>query len=166
MEPERLQSLKNKARRAKVRRAKVFETGPKSETEAQRGKLWALLGQPRPSEMEAFIRFANGYTYERLTRVHWINAISLMTDKVNAYGTFLDLLEMAENPEFIPEPQVGEFKRRLIARAKRAKAEKYSPKPSPPRPPASPDQGRLDLAQAREAQRRAALEALAKSRLR
>lgn len=177
MNDDALKSMKVKTRRAKALRVSHFKKGPQGESDAQRGKLWALLGRPTPGEMEAYVRFANGYTHERLTRVHWVHAITLAIEKVNAFGFYWELLELSQDPDFVCEPKTGEFKRRMIARAKASKFERYaSPKArSKSETPGSglnSSEARSSgdslaaLARAREAQSRGALELLAKSRKR
>lgn len=179
MSDDPLTGLTNSARRGKLRRASLMAArvkGPSPESPAQREKLWMLLGCPRPEEMEAFVRFANGYSYGPLGKQAYMHAISLMIDKVNAFGTFPELLEMSFDPDFIPEPNAGEFKRRLIARVKAAKAAKYQRTPTRTGPVApsnasnSPSENRVKAEQSTmailEAKRMTALEQLAKSRRR
>lgn len=57
--------------------------------------LAKLLGFPGYDAMNAFVRFANCYTYDRLTRVHWIEAISLAKDGRNRHGSLSYLLALS-----------------------------------------------------------------------
>lgn len=156
--------------------AHAVGAGPKPPTDVQRQKLFMLLGgleyAPSPSEIEAYVRFANGYTHQRLTRQHFIEAITLRLEGFNSYGFEHELFALSEDPDAETTPQSGEMKRRLIARQKAAKSAKYVK----PRQTVTivgdrmPSQ-RLALERSnpsslREAQRMAAMELLAKRRAR
>jgi len=83
---------------AKVRRAraKAHHEGPKSPSGKQIAYLRFLLGNyPSTKSLEAFVRFANGYHHGPLTRVHWIQAISLVKDGHNWYGNAQHLVSVS-----------------------------------------------------------------------
>lgn len=167
----------NSARRGKLRRASsmayALGVGPKLPTEAQRQKLFNLLGgmdyAPSPIEIESYVRWANAGYSERLTRVHFINAIDMRLNGVNSWGTEEQLARYSWGDDVEFTPYTGEMKRRLIARAKAMKAAKYQ---SPTRAlnssvkKSASDTSPKSYAEFKEAQRVAAMEALARSRAR
>ncbi len=180
MEHDPDQGLDNSARRGKLRRASSMAyangAGPKPPTEAQWQMLAALLGgwdyRPSRGEIEAYVRMANGYTYQPLKRSHFIEAITLRKEGFNSYGFEIELCQLSDEPDTETTPHLGEMKRRLIARQKSAKAAKYS-KPRQtvtmvgdkmPSQKLAPDKS--SGLQLRDAQRIAAMELLAKRRFR
>lgn len=118
---------------------------------------------PSPLEIEAWVRMANGYTYERLSKRHFIEAIDLAINKVNSYGSLHELIELSFDPDAETTPNPGELKRRLIARQKATKAAHYGFKAKSPKTASPPVKSYTDV---KEAQRMQAMEALARSRAR
>ena len=61
----------------------------------QKAYLAALMGYPGIGVMTDFVRFANGYWNEEITRVHYKHAIDLMVKGYNVYGTAEYLVELS-----------------------------------------------------------------------
>jgi len=163
-------------RRGKLRRVSSFQNGPAPPSDAQRQKLFMILGgmdyPPSPYEIEQYVRFANGYTHATLTKAHFIEAITLALEGFNSYGFADELFNLSQEPDAETTPHLGEMKRRLIARQKAAKAAKYSPRPQRSTavgtrmPSQKSALERSSPSELREAQRKVAMDALAKSRFR
>lgn len=79
--------------------AKAWHEGSRAQppSNKQIWKLYNETGAQTFSQLERFVRFANGYLpeNERLTRIHWIYAIELAMKGRNGYGSYEDLLSLS-----------------------------------------------------------------------
>ena len=83
----------------KAAQAKAWHEGSRAQppSNKQIWKLYSITGARTFSDLEQYVRFANGYKpqCERLTRVHWVYAIELAMRGRNVYGTTDDLLRLS-----------------------------------------------------------------------
>jgi hypothetical protein len=118
MSEQAWQGLQSATRREKSRRV-VRYVGPNYPSQAQVNLLAGMIGTQVLSDLEAFVRFANGYDPSPiLTKIHYIHAIDLAMNGSCLYGTAEELVRMSSDPDFIPDTDPGEFQRRMIARRK------------------------------------------------
>lgn len=76
---------------------------------------WGL----RAAELEAYVRFANGYSYAPMTSMSLMVAINLAMTGENAFGTADELLRMSHDPDFYPEPRLGRHFAKLKGASKK-----------------------------------------------
>jgi hypothetical protein len=97
IEEGKSQVLRNFKAKVEREEAKRYIEGTRAQypSEKQVNFLAYLLDFPGKHQQESFVRFANGYYNGEITRIHYVNAINLMTKGFCHYGNAVHLVKMS-----------------------------------------------------------------------